>query len=102
MGATLSSLSAVSTDENWIEKFIAGNVKVIHKKLELSSLAVYFNTDATMLSGTFESQEEFLAAFKAKASNESLVDLGSCLTSYTLARLQPTSPCRIISTFCDP
>jgi hypothetical protein len=59
----------VSTDENWVEKFLAGNVTVIHKKLELSSLAVYFNTDATMLSGTFESQEQFLAAFKAMVSN---------------------------------
>ncbi|KAJ3037263.1 hypothetical protein HDV00_001828 [Rhizophlyctis rosea] len=51
VGITLGELSAVSTDENWNEKFIHDEVGVIYKLLRLGSLAVYWNTDAVSLAG---------------------------------------------------
>ncbi|KAK6332723.1 hypothetical protein TWF696_002747 [Orbilia brochopaga] len=49
LGFTLEEFSAVSTDENWQPIFIQGNVATTHKLGRLSSLAIYWNTDTTLL-----------------------------------------------------
>lgn len=67
MGATLSSFSAVSVDENWNSAFIEGSSKTVHKVswftdcssplstplqlAKLESLAAYFDTDAQSMAG---------------------------------------------------
>ncbi|KAJ3052099.1 hypothetical protein HK097_006900 [Rhizophlyctis rosea] len=51
VGITIGELSAVSTDENWKERFIHDETGVIYKLLRLGSLAVYWNTDAVSLAG---------------------------------------------------
>ncbi|KAJ6262787.1 Vacuolar protein-sorting-associated protein [Drechslerella dactyloides] len=51
LGFTLEEFSAVSTDENWQPIFIQGNVATTHKLGKLSSLAIYWNTDTTLLGG---------------------------------------------------
>ena len=67
MGATLSSFSAVSVDENWKPAFIEGSSKTVHKVswladclsrpltplqlAKLESLAAYFDTDAQSMAG---------------------------------------------------
>ena len=42
VGLTLSNLSAVSTDENWVEAFIEDSKAPTHKLLKLDSLALYW------------------------------------------------------------
>ncbi|EPS41948.1 hypothetical protein H072_4103 [Dactylellina haptotyla CBS 200.50] len=49
LGFTLEEFSAVSTNENWLPIFIQGNVAVTHKLGKLSSLAIYWNTDTTLI-----------------------------------------------------
>ncbi|KAI8384441.1 uncharacterized protein BYT42DRAFT_612143 [Radiomyces spectabilis] len=49
-GITLSELSAISTDENWIPQTIGDAVNTIHKLATLESLSVYWNTDTRSLS----------------------------------------------------
>jgi hypothetical protein len=67
VGATLSSFSAVSVDENWKPAFIEGSSKTVHKVsgllicssplstplqlAKLESLAAYFDTDAQSMAG---------------------------------------------------
>jgi len=51
-GATLEGIAAVSTDENWQPKFLEGLTGKLRNKLaDLSSLAVYVDVNAPMLSG---------------------------------------------------
>ncbi|KAI5362557.1 putative vacuolar protein sorting-associated protein [Septoria linicola] len=57
-GITLQELSAVSTDENWKPTWVAGTSTTTHKLATLGSLAVYWDTDATLLgTGTGEQQD---------------------------------------------
>lgn len=49
LGITLAEFSAVSTDENWKPTFIQGNSASTHKLATLGSLAVYWDTDATLI-----------------------------------------------------
>ncbi|KAF2749676.1 vacuolar protein sorting-associated protein 13 [Sporormia fimetaria CBS 119925] len=49
LGVTLSEFSAVSTDENWKPAFIHGNSDSTHKLATLSSLAIYWDTDAKLI-----------------------------------------------------
>lgn len=42
VGLTLSNLSAVSTDQNWVETFIEDSKAPTHKLLKLDSLALYW------------------------------------------------------------
>lgn len=51
VGATLSSFSAASVDENWKPAFIEGSSKTVHKLAKLESLAAYFDTDAQSMAG---------------------------------------------------
>ncbi|RCI05461.1 hypothetical protein CU098_001873, partial [Rhizopus stolonifer] len=48
-GITLSELSAITTDENWIANTISETVNTIHKLATLESLSVYWDTNAPTL-----------------------------------------------------
>lgn len=48
-GLTLRGLSAISTDEDWNEKFITGATTSTHKLAKLDSLGVYWDTDAELM-----------------------------------------------------
>ncbi|OAD04505.1 hypothetical protein MUCCIDRAFT_141025 [Mucor lusitanicus CBS 277.49] len=50
-GITLKELSALSTDEEWVPKFISEPTNTINKLATLESLSVYWNTDARSLTG---------------------------------------------------
>ncbi|ORZ00047.1 hypothetical protein BCR41DRAFT_313859 [Lobosporangium transversale] len=50
-GLTLSQLSAVSTDGDWVPTFIHDEANTIHKLATLDSLAMYWNTDSRSLAG---------------------------------------------------
>ncbi|KAF2178337.1 vacuolar protein sorting-associated protein 13 [Zopfia rhizophila CBS 207.26] len=49
LGITLAEFSAVSTDENWKPTFIQGTSTSTHKLATLGSLAVYWDTDASLI-----------------------------------------------------
>jgi vacuolar protein sorting-associated protein 13A/C len=49
LGITLAEFSAVSTDENWKPTFIQGTSSSTHKLATLGSLAVYWDTDASLI-----------------------------------------------------
>jgi vacuolar protein sorting-associated protein 13A/C len=49
-GLTLQELSAVSTDENWRPTWIQSTSSTTHKLATLASLALYWDTDAKLLS----------------------------------------------------
>ncbi len=49
VGISLEELSAVSTDENWRPTFIQGTADSTHKLATLGALAVYWDTDASLL-----------------------------------------------------
>jgi vacuolar protein sorting-associated protein 13A/C len=49
LGLTLADFSAISTDGNWKPTFIQGNSSSTHKLATLSSLAVYWDTDAQLI-----------------------------------------------------
>ncbi|KAI9480349.1 MAG: hypothetical protein EXX96DRAFT_521344 [Benjaminiella poitrasii] len=48
-GITLSELSAVTTDENWVADTISETVNTIHKLATLESLSIYWDTNASTL-----------------------------------------------------
>ncbi|KAG2213335.1 hypothetical protein INT46_007194 [Mucor plumbeus] len=50
-GITLKELSALSTDEEWVPKFISNPTNTINKLATLESLSVYWNTDSRSLAG---------------------------------------------------
>ncbi|KAF8984234.1 hypothetical protein BGZ46_008534 [Entomortierella lignicola] len=50
-GLTLSQLSAVSTDGEWVPTFIHDEANTIHKLATLDSLAMYWNTNSGSLAG---------------------------------------------------
>lgn len=49
LGITLAEFSAVSTDEGWKPTFIQNSTKSTHKLATLGALAIYWNTDTTLL-----------------------------------------------------
>ncbi|RSL40809.1 hypothetical protein CEP53_013138 [Fusarium sp. AF-6] len=49
LGVTLEEFSAVSTDGQWKPTFIQDSSSVTHKLATLGALAVYWNTDSTLL-----------------------------------------------------
>ncbi|KAK0724982.1 hypothetical protein B0H67DRAFT_480247 [Lasiosphaeris hirsuta] len=49
LGVTLEEFSAVSTDGNWTPTFIQDSTKTTHKLATLEALAVYWNTDTTLM-----------------------------------------------------
>ncbi|ORX97315.1 hypothetical protein K493DRAFT_336590 [Basidiobolus meristosporus CBS 931.73] len=68
VGFTLHGLSAVSTDENWKEAFIDQQTNTIHKLVKLSSMAVYWNTEAISLAG--KTYDEFVEHFTQMISSD--------------------------------
>ncbi|KAG0346597.1 hypothetical protein BG004_001308 [Podila humilis] len=60
-GLTLSQLSAVSTDGEWVPTFIHDETNTIHKLATLDSLAMYWNTDSRSLAG--KGKDDALKAF---------------------------------------
>lgn len=69
-GLTLKEFSAISTDSSWKPTFIQGTSSSTHKLAKLDALAVYWDTDTTLLgTGTGSTaqnvdQSELLAKFK--------------------------------------
>lgn len=61
LGLTLSNLSAVSTDSNWIEAFLQDSKAPTHKLMKLDSLAVYWTPNSESLMNL--SQPEFISKF---------------------------------------
>ena len=57
VGVTLQELSAVSTDEEWKPTWIQGSSNTTHKLATLGSLAVYWDTDSSLL-GTGTDQKD--------------------------------------------
>lgn len=57
LGFSLEAFDAVSTDENWRPTFIQSTSGNTHKLASLSSLAVYWDTDATLIGSGKGSQE---------------------------------------------
>ncbi|ORY77300.1 vacuolar protein sorting-associated protein vps13 [Protomyces lactucae-debilis] len=51
VGLTLAEFSALSTDSDWQPAFVQGSDKLTYKLAKLSSLAVYWNTDAESIAG---------------------------------------------------
>lgn len=49
LGVTLEEFSAVSTDGDWNPVFVQGRDIITHKLAKLDALAVYWDTDATLL-----------------------------------------------------
>lgn len=49
LGITLKELSAVSTDENWVPKFIEIAQPIAHKLFKMDSLCCYWNTNSIFL-----------------------------------------------------
>ncbi|KAI8957626.1 vacuolar protein sorting-associated protein 13 [Daldinia sp. FL1419] len=49
LGVTLAEFSAVSTDGEWKPTFIQNSTKTTHKLATLGALAIYWNTDSTLL-----------------------------------------------------
>ena len=65
IGFSLHELSAVSTDSNWIPKFIETAQALTHKLLTLDSLSIYWNTDSKeFVQAEIDDPVSFLSTFK--------------------------------------
>lgn len=86
LGLTLSNLSAVSTDANWVEAFIEDPKAPTHKLLKLDSLAVYWTPNSESLMNL--PQSEFISRFKSLVRRNNVL---CCLLiktiRYTLKRI---------------
>ncbi|KAI5864116.1 vacuolar protein sorting-associated protein 13 [Durotheca rogersii] len=58
LGITLAEFSAVSTDGEWEPTFIQNSTDTTHKLATLGALAIYWNTDSTLLGSGREQDEE--------------------------------------------
>ncbi|TPX42076.1 hypothetical protein SeMB42_g05292 [Synchytrium endobioticum] len=72
LGVTLSELSAVSTDENWQEKFIQDNASAMYKLTLLESLAVYWDTRTNLIPAS-DNPQDFLDTFASMIPTKSNV-----------------------------
>jgi vacuolar protein sorting-associated protein 13A/C len=69
IGLTLKSLTAVSTDENWVESFIVNPQDAVNKLVSLDNFAVYWNTrESSLQKLTFE---EFIVESRSMIDDES-------------------------------
>lgn len=73
VGLTLSNLSAVSTDENWVEAFIEDSKAPTHKLLKLDSLALYWTPSSESFNNL--SSENFIAKFQSLVSLKHLLQV---------------------------
>ena len=71
LGLTLQEFSAVSTDKNWIPKFIQTSAGTTHKLATLGALAFYWKTDAELF-GTGRGGE--VGAQAQGANHEGLIE----------------------------
>lgn len=70
VGLTLSNISAVSTDSNWVEAFIEDPKAPTHKLLKLDSLALYWIPNSESLMNL--SPEQFITKFKSLVKQNDL------------------------------
>lgn len=86
LGVTLQEFSAVSADGKWNPTYIQASTGVAHKVATLGALAVYWNTDTTLLGSGREaevpgaqvlSHEETLMKFKEMIAKGESSDAGS-------------------------
>ena len=68
VGISIQELSAYSTNDEWKEAFISGDMKVVHKFLRLLSCSVYWNTESVSFSG--KSSSEFIEAMASTILTE--------------------------------
>ncbi|KAL4070939.1 vacuolar protein sorting-associated protein 13 [Scleroderma citrinum] len=71
VGLTLASFNASSVNERWEPAFIESTAGAIHKLANLSSLAVYFDTDSQSVAGLplGDAKEKFLAMISLSDKN---------------------------------
>lgn len=86
IGFTLNELSALSTDENWIPKFIDNAAGFSHKLLSLKSLCAYWNTNTTSI--YTDDHDILLEKFKASIIDD---DNLSQFEEFTQFILRPVS-----------
>lgn len=114
MGATLSSFSAASVDENWKPAFIEGSSETVHKVswladcspplsrplqlAKLESLAAYFDTDAQSMTGL--SYETAMERFSSMVPYTHLNLIAWLLTR--LFRSHEKGHLKIINLFLSP
>ena len=92
VGVSIQELSAYSTDENWNEAFISGDLGLIHKFLKLSNLALYWNTDSLSFAGKTPAQ--FIEAL----SGTIMTDTGGPISwQYILRPVSGTGKVKICS-----
>lgn len=87
VGLTLSNLSAVSTDANWVEAFIEDSKAPTHKLLKLDSLALYWTPSSESFMNL--PSEEFLKKFSSLVSYwdiKSLINNNISLSLYPNCR----------------
>ncbi|KAI9502126.1 hypothetical protein BX070DRAFT_20733 [Coemansia spiralis] len=65
VGATLSELSAVSTDEEWHQTFLHDSGSIIHKLLKLSQFSIYWDTECESMQGL--NHDDLIAQFSRGA-----------------------------------
>ena len=70
VGLTLSNLSAVSTDENWIEAFIEDPKAPTHKLLKLDSLALYWTPSSESFMNL--PSDQFIKKFQSLVSETTI------------------------------
>ncbi|KAI7536141.1 vacuolar protein sorting-associated protein 13, partial [Hortaea werneckii] len=78
-GLTLQELSAVSTDENWRPTWVQSTTPTTHKLATLGSLAVYWDTEASLLgTGTGEqpAKDQGIGSAELKNKLRSLIVKG--------------------------
>ncbi|KAI6856930.1 vacuolar protein sorting-associated protein 13, partial [Hortaea werneckii] len=78
-GLTLQELSAVSTDENWRPTWVQSTTPTTHKLATLGSLAVYWDTEASLLgTGTGEqpTKDQGISSAELKNKLRSLIVKG--------------------------
>lgn len=68
-GLTLHNLMFQTTNENWVKCLADETVKFIYKMVELDSLSIYWNSDATMMS-RLPDNEHIRAALKADIASK--------------------------------
>jgi vacuolar protein sorting-associated protein 13A/C len=56
-GLTLEGLVFQTTDENWHAAVLKDTVKIFHKLISMENLAVYWNSDAKLISDLTDKQE---------------------------------------------
>ena len=70
IGFTLRSVSAVSTDSQWLETFVHESMDSVHKLLQLNGLAIYQNTRNNFTSFTRDVGRDYISSFEFLIPND--------------------------------